>query len=58
MTWDELAAYCLGKPGAWRDQPWEGDVVVKVGSKIFAFLGTPGEDDVSVGVKCGGRDTR
>jgi predicted DNA-binding protein (MmcQ/YjbR family) len=26
-----------------------------MGSKISAFLGTPGEDDVSVGVKCGGR---
>jgi predicted DNA-binding protein (MmcQ/YjbR family) len=51
MTWDELLAYCLGKPGAWQDEPWEGDVVVKVGSKIFAFLGAqPGG---SVGVKCG-----
>ncbi|GAA4454189.1 MmcQ/YjbR family DNA-binding protein [Phytohabitans houttuyneae] len=49
MTWDELLAYCLAKPGAWQDEPWEGDVVVKVGSKIFAFLGS-GE---GVGVKCG-----
>ena len=40
MTWDELLAYCLAKPGAWRDEPWEGDVVAKVGSKIFAFLGS------------------
>jgi predicted DNA-binding protein (MmcQ/YjbR family) len=52
----ELASYCLGKPGAWPDEPWEGDTVAKVGDgpngKIFAFLG-----DESVGVKCGaGRD--
>jgi predicted DNA-binding protein (MmcQ/YjbR family) len=51
MTWDDLLAYCLAKPGAWRDEPWEGDTVAKVGAKIFAFLGSaPGG---SVGVKCG-----
>lgn len=49
MRADELLEYSLAKPGAWRDEPWEGDVVVKVGPKIFAFLGS-GE---SVGVKCG-----
>ena len=32
-------AYCLAKPGAWPDSPWEGDTVVKVGPKIFVFLG-------------------
>jgi len=53
---EELVRYCLGKPGAWEDQPWEGDVVTKVGDKIFAFLGS-GEGGLSVGVKCGrGRD--
>ena len=49
MTWEDLVAYCLAKPGAWQDEPWEGDVVVKVGAKIFAFFGS----GTSVGVKCG-----
>ncbi len=40
MTWEELLAYCLAKPGAWQDEPWAGDVVAKVGAKIFAFLGS------------------
>lgn len=48
MNRDELLAYCLGKPGAWRDEPWDGDVVAKVHDKIFAFVG-----DEGVGVKCG-----
>ncbi len=47
----ELIAYCLAKPGAWPDEPWEGDTVVKVGPKIFAFLGAPAQ--LTVGVKCG-----
>ncbi len=49
MTRDQLLNHCLGKPGAWQDEPWEGDVVVKVASRIFAFLGS----GTSVGVKCG-----
>jgi predicted DNA-binding protein (MmcQ/YjbR family) len=48
VTPEEVAAYCLGKPGAWPDEPWEGDSVAKVGPKIFAFLGTS-----AVGLKCG-----
>jgi predicted DNA-binding protein (MmcQ/YjbR family) len=51
MTYDEVLAYCLAKPGAWQDEPWEGDVAVKVGSKIFAFLGVP--SNTAVGLKCG-----
>ncbi|KGN42739.1 MmcQ/YjbR family DNA-binding protein [Knoellia aerolata] len=50
MTPEEVAAYALAKPGAWADQPWEGDDVAKVGDKIFAFLGQTG-----VGVKLGNR---
>ncbi|MDQ3094818.1 MAG: MmcQ/YjbR family DNA-binding protein, partial [Actinomycetota bacterium] len=48
MMRDELLAYCLVKPGAWQDEPWEGDVVAKVHDKIFAFVG-----DEAVGLKCG-----
>ena len=53
MTPQELLDYCLAKPGAWEDEPWDGDVVAKVGprerGKIFAFIGA-GE---AVGVKAG-----
>ena len=45
--------YCLAKPGAWQDEPWEGDVVAKVGNKIFAFLG----NETAIGLKCGDRET-
>jgi predicted DNA-binding protein (MmcQ/YjbR family) len=51
MTWENLLAYSLAKPGAWQDEPWEGDVVAKVGSKIFAFFGSGSPP--SVGLKCG-----
>ncbi|MCW2523083.1 MAG: hypothetical protein JWO63_1418 [Frankiales bacterium] len=51
MDQSELLTQCLAKPGAWPDQPWEGDTVVKVGSKIFAFLGSA--EGAQVGVKCG-----
>ena len=39
------------KPGAWVDEPWEGDQVVKVADKIFAFLGSADSD--TIGLKCG-----
>lgn len=51
MTWDELLGYCLSKPGAWQDEPWEGDVVAKAGQKIFVFLGSG--EQLRVGLKCG-----
>lgn len=65
MSIAELIAYCLAKPGAWQDEPWDGDPVAKVGNKIFAFFGGAGDpaaggDDAaggtgrgSVGLKCG-----
>ena len=48
MLWEALRDYSLAKPGAWEDQPWEGDTVAKVGEKIFVFLGSE-----SIGLKCG-----
>jgi predicted DNA-binding protein (MmcQ/YjbR family) len=52
VTPQELSEHALAKPGAWPDQPWEGDQVAKVGEppagKIFAFLGGD-----AVGVKAG-----
>lgn len=43
----DLRAYALAKPGAWLDEPWEGDQVAKVHDKVFVFLGGD-----SIGVKC------
>lgn len=51
MTRDEVLAHCLAKPGAWPDEPWDGDIVAKVGAKIFAFLGSG--SGASIGLKCG-----
>ena len=49
---DPVHDHALGKPGAWLDSPWDGDLVAKVGpgerGKIFAFLGAS-----TLGVKCG-----
>jgi predicted DNA-binding protein (MmcQ/YjbR family) len=47
----DLLDYCLAKPGAWADEPWgEGDTVIKVGPKVFAFTG--GAESTTVGLKC------
>jgi predicted DNA-binding protein (MmcQ/YjbR family) len=49
MTPQEMLQHCLGKPGAWADNPWGHEhPVVKVHDKIFAFVG-----DGKVGVKGG-----
>jgi predicted DNA-binding protein (MmcQ/YjbR family) len=49
-TRQRLLRYALQYPEAWQDEPWEGDVVVKVGKKIFAFFGPDGRDDGSLGL--------
>ena len=58
MTRAELSAHCLAKPGAWPDEPWDDEAVVKVRDKIFVFLGSGTGDDTegTVGVKCGTRE--
>ncbi len=47
---DDLREHALSLPGAWPDEPWEGDLVAKVGpadkGKIFAFL-----HETTVGIK-------
>ena len=44
----QLKAFALDLPGAWEDHPW-GDTVVKVGKKVFVFLGAA--DRVSMSTK-------
>jgi predicted DNA-binding protein (MmcQ/YjbR family) len=40
MTKEELISYCLNKPGAWDDLPFdETTLVIKVGKKMFALFG-------------------
>ena len=46
-----LIEYALSFPEAWQDEPWEGDVVAKVGKKIFVFFGGGNDDTVGVSVK-------
>ena len=56
MVRRDWTSYCLAKPGAWQDEPWDGDLVAKVGGKIFAFLGGNGPAP-AIGLKCGDRET-
>ena len=35
---EEVLAFALSLPEAWEDHPWD-DTVVKVGRKIFVFVG-------------------
>src|SRR4051812_45429697 len=42
MDRDAAIEHCLAQPGAYLDHPWgPEETVVKVGGKIFAFLGSP-----------------
>ena len=46
-----LEAFALDLPGAFRDTPWEGDAVAKVGKKIFVFFGNALDPAAAVSVK-------
>ena len=51
-TVNELRAYCLGKPGAWEDLPFDDvTLTMKVGLKIFAIIGTENEP-LTISLKC------
>ncbi|MGI8716749.1 MAG: hypothetical protein ACR2JN_02825 [Lapillicoccus sp.] len=47
MNLQDLLEHCLAEPGAWQDEPWEGDVVAKVAGRPAAeaetasLTGTP-----------------
>ena len=44
----------LTYPEAWQDEPWEGDLVVKVRKKVFLFAGADPRDTrwpVGIGLK-------
>ncbi|MBV9100885.1 MAG: MmcQ/YjbR family DNA-binding protein [Candidatus Dormibacteraeota bacterium] len=47
---DRLCAFATTLPGAREDMPWEDDLVVKVGKKVFVFFGSPARPP-SMGVK-------
>ncbi len=51
MRRETAIKHCLSLPGAYLDHPWgEEDSVVKVGGKIFAFLGSS-DGPLSLAVK-------
>lgn len=47
---DAIRVAALGMPGAWEDHPWN-ESVVKVGKKIFVFLGMDESETPGIGVK-------
>ena len=49
---EELRRFALDLPGAWEDFPWE-ESVVKVGRKVFVFLGHPEDAGCGLTVKLG-----
>lgn len=44
---DRIRSFALTLPGAYVDHPW-GETVVKVGKRIFVFLGTGDDPGMSV----------
>ncbi len=51
MKLDEVIAYCLNKPGAWTDFPFdENTMVIKTGPKMFCLIGS--ENSNRINLKC------
>jgi predicted DNA-binding protein (MmcQ/YjbR family) len=50
VTRQKILQFALALPGAWEDHPWEEDVV-KVGKKIFVFLGIEESSNPGMTVK-------
>lgn len=51
MTLPEIITYCLHKPGAWSDLPFDTQtMVIKVGSKMFCLIGS--ENSKRINLKC------
>jgi predicted DNA-binding protein (MmcQ/YjbR family) len=51
MRWQDFVDQALRLPETRLDEPWEGDVVVKVRAKVFAFCGSPESERPGVGLK-------
>ena len=47
---EKVREFALGFPGAWEDFPWD-ERVVKVGKKVFVFLGHDADDEFGLTVK-------
>jgi len=45
---DRLKAFALALPGAFEDNPWGDEPVIKVGKKIFVFMGPAEKPTVAV----------
>ena len=51
MNLDEIIGYCLNKPGAWGDLPFdEYTMVIKVSSKMFCLIGDA--EPARINLKC------
>ena len=45
---DDIRTFALGLPGAFEDNPWGEEPVIKVGKKIFVFLGSAEKPAISI----------